>query len=110
MPCFLGAEYGSNNSAELTAIGEALLYARDFCKDAKTICIKYDSEYAAFTIQGIYNGQKNKKLYNTVRDIYEEVKATHKVLWYHVKGHSGNIYNDMADSMATKGAKGFFSE
>ena len=25
-------------------------------------------------------------------------------------GHSGNIYNDMADSMATKGAEGLFSD
>merc|ERR1719473_110177 len=56
---YLGADYASNNTAELTAIGEALLYARDFCQDAENIVIIYDSEYAGKTIQGKFNGKKN---------------------------------------------------
>ena len=44
--------------------GEALLYVRDFCKNARNIVIVYDSEYAGKTIQG--------------RQVYKSIDYKHK--------------------------------
>ena len=38
-----------------------------------TIC--YDSEYAAKTVMGVYNGYKNESLYMYCRDLLKEVKS-----------------------------------
>lgn len=48
---YLGAELGSNNTAELSAICEALLYLRDRATPALPAAICYDSEYAANIVQ-----------------------------------------------------------
>ena len=53
---YLGSEVTSNNTAELTAIGEALLWLSDFAPVRSTALIRYDSEYAAKSVQGIFNG------------------------------------------------------
>ena len=110
---FLGAAVGSNNTAELTAIGEALRWLRDFGSIEKypgNVCIRYDSEYAAKSVQGIYNGKKNCDLIHRIRLLYKEVslhrKAEHSVIWEHVKGHSNDAFNDRADSLALQGSSG----
>ena len=133
-PYYMGAHVKSNNTAELSAIGEALMYARDMAADmicpacAKsctcarvTICIRYDSEYAAKTVMGEYNGEKNKPLYENIREVYREVirggpytvgaykghvRRRADIVFEKVKGHSGDIYNDRADALANKGASG----
>ena len=56
---------GSNNTAELSAIGEALIWCNQFLttspppSNISRIVIRYDSEYAAKSVQGIFNGKKN---------------------------------------------------
>ena len=50
---YLGAQVGSNNTAELTAIGEAfrwLINKRSKATSSR-VCIRYDSEYAAKSVQ-----------------------------------------------------------
>ena len=116
---------GSNNTAELTAIGEALLWLKDHNYDLSSssslhvpVYIRFDSEYAAKSVLGIYNGDKNKDLIVNIRQIYNHVKntpvvstvATHSniltttssssgsvgtasrycIQFSHVKGHSDN--------------------
>lgn len=110
---YLGAMVGSNNTAELTAIGEALRWLRDFGGVEKypgRVCIRYDSEYAAKSVQGIYNGKKNVELIQHVRKFYKEVSlrrtGVHSLVWQHVKGHSNEKFNDRADLLATQGSKG----
>ena len=52
LPCLVG----SNNSSELSAIGEALIWLRDNREETKhytDVVINYDSEYAAKTITGV---------------------------------------------------------
>lgn len=131
---FLGAEVKSNNTAELTAIGESLRYLRDKAQDFVCICdktscscprlrvaLRYDSEYAAKTVTGEFNGEKNKELYSTIRHIYREVKYGGKysnrsdltgqqrrpitLTFEKVKGHSKDKWNDRADALANDGAK-----
>jgi ribonuclease HI len=81
--------------------------------------ILYDSEYAAKSITGEYNGPKNKELIQTVRQIYQSTQATLArlypeasaqrrtgVVFVKVKAHSGNYFNDIADELAKAGSTG----
>lgn len=114
-PAYLGAEVTSNNSAELSAIGEALKWLRDVDKTkAYPIIFRYDSEYAAKSITGEFNGPKNKLLIHNIRQLYREVvqqrddggnlKSSEIIQFHHVKGHSENMWNDLADQLANRGA------
>ena len=147
-PFFLGAAVCSNNTGELTAIGEGLLWLRDcsseiLCKCCQpsasssssssfsvsskacvcrplSVSIRYDSEYAAKSIQGLFNGDKNKDLINTIRKVYnslinatETAKGSHQrrrrvvvMNWTKVKAHSGDRWNERADQLATRGISG----
>jgi ribonuclease HI len=120
----------------LTALGEAMLWLRDHfaeCFPNKlsnqgiTVHIRFDSEYAAKSILGIYNGPKNKMLISNIRKLYNDVRNQEKVEtipcydsshegnitalkfnlhFSHVKGHSKNKWNDAVDLLATKGKSG----
>ena len=135
-PFYLGATVGSNNSAELSAVGEALLWLRDYSGSVLgepkpgqaplSVCVRYDSEYAAKSVQGIYNGKKNEALIARIRSIYQEVLTMRAgpqaataiargvrlgtglagVQWEHVRGHSNELFNSRADELAGMGARG----
>ena len=132
-PYYMGAEVKSNNTAELTAIGEALIYVRDYAQNficncsgscsctRHSVSVRYDSEYAALSVKGVYNGVKNKKLYENIRGIYKSVRdgGTYAggefagqrrqpvdIVFEKVKGHSGDTGNDRADHLANEGAAG----
>ena len=115
-PFYMGASVGSNNTAELTAIGEALLWVlEEYMRDAGgfaplDVCIRYDSEYAAKSVLGIYNGQKNRALIDTIRGYHRRLtdalgRRGGKLRYEHVKGHSGDVWNDRADRLATEAAR-----
>ena len=79
------------------------------------VVIKYDSEYAAKSVTGEYNGPKNKKLIQNIRKILhgleEESESTQQgvrleLSFEHVKGHSGDPWNDLADECAGRGSEG----
>ena len=104
---YLRAHVGSNNTAELSAIGEALLWIRDFGRlyygDAR-VRICYDSVYAANSVMGIFNGEKNTALYLYCRDILADEKARGWVVEFvKVAAHSKDRYNDRADELAKVG-------
>lgn len=99
---YLGATKKTNNTGELTAIGEALRYYSTSGQSDK-VTIRYDSMYAAKSVQGIFNGEKNKILIQNIRKLYEPIKE--KVNFEHVKAHSGNKFNDRADKLASKKKK-----
>ncbi|KAL3926278.1 MAG: hypothetical protein SGPRY_003371 [Prymnesium sp.] len=63
-PYFLGAEVGSNNTAELSAICEALLWLVEQAGPSGNApaAIYYDSEYAAKQLQGLWKTNKNHAL------------------------------------------------
>ncbi len=108
---FLGATKHSNNTAELSAICEALLWLRDEAPgdSALDACILYDSEYAADSIVGINHGVENFDLVDYGRKLYDEVRQQRQISWQHVYGHAkaGYIHgNFWADALANKGAKG----
>ena len=61
---FLGAEQASNNTGELSAIAEALLWLKDECPGPASIPaeVVYDSKYAADLTLGVTEPHANKEL------------------------------------------------
>ena len=114
-PFHIGAAVASNNTAELSAIGEALIW---LCEDVDTdvirdgvVCMCYDSEYAHSSVVGIFNGEKNRELIMNIRGILRAAeqrlnKVGARLTWKHVKGHSNEQFNDRADHLAGLGARG----
>eukprot|EP01036_Dinobryon_divergens_P022700 gene22700-30982_t len=110
-PYFLGATVGSNNTGELSAIGEALLWLENNNDPAEypAAVIHYDSEYAAKSVTGEFNGPKNRTLYLNIRDIFHRLTVNPermRIAFEHVKGHSNDRWNDRADKLANKGSSG----
>lgn len=85
-----------------------------------------DSEYAFKSIMGIYNGSKNRLIIERIRTMYLNLQDSLKVSplllrvpinkkdqiiritnlrFQHVKGHSGNRWNDRADYLANIGSQ-----
>ena len=110
-PLFIGAECGSNNTGELSAIGEALLWAQTQVI-ASTTCIEIasDSLYAIGAVSGTLNGECNKDLYMGARSTLAEIVKSNRVVFTHVDGHSDHRWNDFADSLAKKGETGSFGK
>ena len=116
-PDFMDATSGTNNTAELSAIGKALLWLIN-C-DWKRLCNSYtlpliiihsDSEYAAKSVMGLYKSKMNTKLITHISKLLSEVQTLYggsdSVLFAKVKGHSDHIYNEKADLLANRGATG----
>jgi ribonuclease HI len=134
----LGAAVCSNNTGELTAIGEALLWLRDgagehvrcACAAAAActcrpcaVSIRYDSNYAAKSVMGEFNGEKNKPLITAIRRVYDALRCPGGAsacavargtprrrpvvfTWTKVKAHSGDRWNERADQLASLGIQG----
>ena len=93
----------TNNKMELTAAIQALKYVQN---SNAVLEVFTDSKYLK---QGITEWIKNWKLSNWKkgriknRDLWESLDKLNsqlKVNWYRVKAHSGNEYNEMADTLA----------
>ena len=95
----------TNNKMELTATIESL----KSIKTKSKIELYTDSQYVknginSWIINWRKNGWKtaskkpvaNKELWIAL----DECAAKHEVIWFWVKGHAGNKYNEMADELA----------
>jgi ribonuclease HI len=104
----------TNNRMELMAVIETLKYiSKNHKKDKITIFA--DSNYVLLGITTwIFNWEKNnwrnsqkKEVMN--QDLWKELiglirNYDNKINWEKVKGHSGHVYNDKADEIATQRA------
>ena len=104
---YLGAEVASNNTGELSGIAEALLWVEERGGD-EDVCVVYDSEYAANICQGKWKAHKNVNLARECKTIHGRVKQQRRgrISFLHVKGHSGDKWNDRADSLVQRGKTG----
>ena len=95
----------SNNTAELRGIIVALRWA---LRDSRSTVLRYDSKYAAMMTLGEWRPKKNKALVAEARKAWREAHAAKGGrLWMkHVKGHSGDRWNDRADGLADEGRRG----
>ena len=84
----------TNNRAELKAIIAAIYHLP---QEAKSVKVVSDSQYALNTLSGRWGRNANKDLF----DKFEEIIANHPIdIFYEwVKGHSGDIYNEICDQL-----------
>jgi ribonuclease HI len=101
---FIGSEKGSNNTGELSGFVESLLWLIEFAP-GKSALLLYDSGYAAKACCGRNKIEKNRELAMFGKHLYHLIRGTGVTLnLEHVKGHSNNAGNDMADKLANEGA------
>ena len=97
-----GSSYTTNNQMELTAAIKAL----NNIDNTYPINIYTDSKYVFLGITNWIVKWKLSK--NTLIKNYslwiqlDKLNQFHKIHWYWVQGHSGNIYNEKADQIARK--------
>ncbi|CAE8679070.1 unnamed protein product [Polarella glacialis] len=107
---WLGARTHSNNTAELSAIGEACDWLlREEQNDGEgnkaPATIYYDSTYAANMAQKLWEPQDNIEIARQVAQLVELVKRERGLHFVWVKGHSGNPGNEWADELADRGTQ-----
>lgn len=101
----LGAEVGSNNTAELSAIwwGLYIMRALSLLGDVE-VTIYGDSEYAGKMANGSWKPKENKELVRNVKELWQmTLLNSNSLVWAHVRAHQGNYYNEMADELANRG-------
>lgn len=103
-PHFLGAEVGSNNTGELSAVCEALRWLTEHEPSRRAAVICYDSEYASNQAQGIHKAHKNVQLSARSKQLLATARQRRAVRFLHVKGYSNHVWNDAADALANRGA------
>lgn len=92
----------TNNTVEIIAIQEALKFGMDFCDPKETLTIYSDSTYAIGCVTASHRKIKaNRDLVLSAQKAYQEaldLGLEVNLSW--VKGHSGNIGNNLADYYA----------
>ncbi len=102
----------TNNRMELSAVIGTVKYLEKSSLNVKTAIIFADSNYVLNGITSwVFNWEKNgwktankKPVMN--QDLWQELielvrMSKVKINWQKVKGHSGHVYNDRADEIAT---------
>ena len=102
---YFGAEVGSNNTGELSAIAHALRWL--LINDGESVVeICTDSTYAGNVASSSWKAKANKKLAKSVQDLWEEVSLKQKLTWRHVRAHRGHKWNERADHLAIRAVQG----
>ena len=105
---WLGARELTNNTAELSAIGETMVWLLEEADDGGEVPveIRFDSMYAANVAQGRWTPSSNEELAIKVQQLTEEVAKKRQLTWTHVYGHTGAHDNELADQAADLGRQG----
>ena len=99
---WLGAEVGSNNTGELSAMVHALRWILVNCPKGE-VTIRADSMYALRITDGSWSAKANKKLAHLSQELWKEVAQVVDLHNAHVKAHSGHRWNERADHLAYRG-------
>jgi ribonuclease HI len=102
---FLGAKAATSFTAEVSGLAWALAISLDF-PAAVPATFHYDNVSAAMTTQMAWSSPDNEKLITTAR-VAHIVAASRRLLRYcHVRGHSGQPWNEYVDRVADSVNKG----
>lgn len=102
---FIGAEVGSNNTAELSGFAAALRWLLVEGGDEEAV-IRADSTYAGNLASGRWKAKANRELVAHVQALWDEVAGLRPLSWSHVKAHRGHRWNERADHLAARHAGG----
>tara|TARA_B100000214_G_scaffold86532_1_gene59341 strand:- start:3270 stop:3800 length:531 start_codon:yes stop_codon:yes gene_type:complete len=102
---FIGAEVGSNNTAELSAIAQALRWILE-SGDCECVVIRADSQYALNIAAGEWRAKKNRALAQRVQKLWNEVSTICELRGEHVRAHRGHRWNERADHLAFRAMSG----
>ncbi|MDA0716096.1 MAG: hypothetical protein O2866_01965 [archaeon] len=106
---FIGAEVGSNNTAELSAFAHALRWL--LIEGGKeSALIRTDSQYAGNLASGTWKPSANIQLVRYVQQLWNEVSELRPLEWQHVRAHRGHRWNERADHIASRKAAGDLPE
>ena len=106
-PVYMGAHAHTNNTAELSGLGEALYWLLEVdAQPTRAVLLRPDSQYAVGVATGNFEAHANTALAAHVRDLYSRVQRQRggRVGWSHVRGHKGHKWNDYIDALADRGA------
>lgn len=101
----LGAEVGSNNTAELSAIAHALRWLLAEGGEGPAI-IKADSQYALEIAQGNWQAKANRRLAERVQQLWSETSRIRPLSGEWVRAHRGHRWNERADHLAFRAMSG----
>jgi len=101
---YIGAEVGSNNTGELSAIAHSLRWVLSKVEECE-IVICSDSTYAGNIASGKWKAKANKKLATVTQNLWREVEFSYKLSWKHVRAHRGHRWNERADHLAFRAMK-----
>ena len=109
---WLGARVRTNNTAELSAIGEVCHWLLEEAPDNGTVPVhlRFDSFYAANMARGIWEPSSNEELAAAVRELVVRLEERRTITWEHVYGHTGEHDNELADRAADLGRDGYISD
>ena len=102
---FLGAEVGSNNTAELSAIAHAMRWLLTEGGD-QGVVIRGASQYALRISSGEWGAKANKALADSARSLWSEVSSLRSLRAEHVRAHRGHRWNERADHLAFRAMQG----
>ena len=102
---YLGAEVGSNNTAELTAIGHAARWILSQPGEG-VVVIRGDSQYALYIASGAWRAKANQDLAESVKALWMEVDSVRGLRGEHVRAHRGHRWNERADHLAFRAMQG----
>lgn len=94
---FFNESNTTNNRMEIVAVLKALYWLKETGKLNEDIVIYTDSMYVIGSMTKNWKRNKNVDLFNELDNIYKQFKT---IVFMHVKGHSGDKYNELCDKLA----------
>ena len=94
----------TNNRMEIQAVIEACKWAKKY--SVTELEIVSDSMYVIGTMTMGWKRKKNNDLWEIMDNVTKDLSIT----WTHVKGHSGDKYNELCDSLAVEASKTIINE
>ena len=94
----------TNNRMEIQAVIEACKWAKKY--SVTELEIVSDSMYVIGTMTMGWKRKKNNDLWEIMDNVTKDLSIT----WTHVKGHSGDKYNELCDALAVEASKTIINE